>query len=266
MRVRSIVTIGLALGIITLAVGVPRAEAGPDPLAVELMLNEGHGGDPLDPGSRWAESRGAPVRGDGTGQTVFVLYAAVLALFAASYQGSREHESRVRLCAAAALSASVILLATSGMPWLRDVVAGAECRLGGELACTAPPAALLERPDAGLLLFELERWRAGADAIRLGQLMTFALLLPGLIWLLVEPRARPAQATAAVGATLAAFTLLAAVFYRTTMPDWVVLEVYTTYDLTLLAASVVVLAVIGIIRNSVALDGEAPPRAVLRRG
>ena len=92
------------------------------------------------------------------------------------------------------------------------------------------------------------------------------MLLPALIWLLVEPRSRPAQATAAVGATVASFALLAIAFYRGTMPGWLIVERYATFDVAMLAAGAVVVAVVAIVRHSFAIHGHpAPPRAIALR-
>lgn len=208
----------------------------------------------------------AAPRGDTSETVVFFVLAAFLAVVAVAFQRTQDPESRVRLAAAAALASSIILLATSGMPWMQSVVAGVECRLGQEAVCAGPPLAALDAPHSGMALFDFERWRASADAIRLAQLMTFAMLLPALIWLLVEPRARAAQATAAVGATIASFGLLAVAFYRGTMPGWMVADLYATFDLAILAASAVVIAVVAIVRQIFVL-GSAPPlaRAIARR-
>jgi hypothetical protein len=205
-------------------------------------------------------------RGDDSQRTLFALLAGVLALLAIGFRRARDPETRVRFAVVGALTGAVILLATSGMPWMQSAEAGVECLLGDESLCAAPPLAELAVRDAGLALFELERWQAGAAAVRMGQLLAFALLLPALIWLLVEPRARPAQATAAVGASVAAFAFLAVAFYRTTMPSWLIADLYVTFDLAMLAAGAIVLAAVAIVRQAFALGAPPePPRAVARR-
>jgi hypothetical protein len=208
--------------------------------------------------------RSAARSGD-AGRALFVGFALGLGLIAFGFRRAREPETRVRLAAVAALAGAVILLTTSGMPWLGSVAIGSDCLLGDEAICAAPPLGELDARQGVLALFELERWEASASAVRMGQLLAFALLLPALIWLLVEPRARPAQATCAVGASVAGFALLAIAFYRTTMPSWMVADPYVTFDLALLASGAIVAAAIAIVRQAFALViPPGPPRAIVR--
>jgi TRAP-type C4-dicarboxylate transport system permease small subunit len=138
----------------------------------------------------------------------------------------------------------------------------AACGLGDEARCAAPPLAMLGRADAAFALFELERWAGAAAAIRLAQLVGFALLLPALIWLLVEPRARAAQATCAVGATVAGFAALAIAFYRATIPAWAALAPTAAPELALVAAAAVVGGAVVILRHALDAPRAVPPRAV----
>jgi hypothetical protein len=205
--------------------------------------------------------------GDAPQRGLFVGFAIVLGLLAAGFRRARDAETRIRLAAVAALGGAVVLLATAGVPWFHSATAHLDCLLGSESVCAPPPLAALDDRSAAMALFELERWRAGGAAIRMGQLMVFALLLPALVWLLVEPRTRPAQATCLVGASVAGFTFLAIACFEATMPSWLVAEPYAAFDLGLLGAAAIVVAAIAIVRQTFAMhDGAAPPpRATARR-
>ena len=116
--------------------------------------------------------------------------------------------------------------------------------------------------------FEVQRWQSASAALRMGQVTALALLLPSLIWLLVDPRNRAAQAATAVGASVGGFTLLVALLYRHSIPSWLGAELYWTCDIALVTSSHIVFAAILVVRQSFALVSEPDriPRATLRRG
>jgi hypothetical protein len=204
-------------------------------------------------------------RGD---QVIFALGFLVIAALWLRQRSLRDPEARLRLVAVSGLLSAVLLLVTSAMPWLAANVEGrtVECLLGDEARCVATPAfALRDAAATAAASFELERWQCGAAAVQMGEILSFSLLLPALIWLLVDPRSRPAQASAAVGASIAAFTLLAIWFYRATVPSWASPELYRTFDLALLCAGNVVVAALTIVRHAFALDRRQDlPTAILR--
>lgn len=188
--------------------------------------------------------------------TLFALLAIGLGLLWARYRREDSQEAKIRLAALAALSSVVFLSVTSAMPWLS--VNGIVIRLGQEglFAISGPDAAA----------FEVQRWQVASGALRMGQVTALSLLLPALIWLLVDPRHRAAQAATAVGASVAGFTLMAALLYVESIPAWLNAERTWTADIALLASGTIVVAAVLVVRQSFALlhDARGLPRAYRR--
>jgi hypothetical protein len=181
-------------------------------------------------------------------QVLFITLAVGIGLLWSRYRREETAETKLRLAALAALVAVVFLSITTTMPWMEDVT-GSPVALGHEAAGRA-----LVAHD-----FQIERWQGAAVALHMGEVTVLALLLPALIWLLVEPRQRAAQAAAAVGASVAGFTVLAVLLYMESIPHRVLGELYWTADLALLATVTIVTATVLIVRQSFALLGDERP-------
>ena len=193
-------------------------------------------------------------------QVLFGALAAGIGVIWAHYRRAGSAETRLRLAALAALVSVVLLSVTAAMPWFAvDGTAYGEgraaCLLGREAVCTGAAA--------GAALFELEQWKAASAALRMGQVTALALLLPALIWLLVDPRHRAAQAASAVGASVAGFTVLTVFLYVEAVPTWLDAQLYWTADLALLACTTIIVAAVLIVRQAFALlaGGDELPRA-----
>src|SRR5690606_26198672 len=113
---------------------------------------------------------------------------------------------------------------------------------------------------------EVQRWQIASAALRMGQVTALALLLPALIWLLVDPQHRAAQASTAVGASVGGFTLVATLLYKHSIPGWLVADLHWTADIALVTTATIVVAAVLIVRQSFALLGDARrlPRATVR--
>jgi len=205
-------------------------------------------------------------------QVLFVLFVLGLGLIWYWYQREESVESKIRLAALAALVSVVFLSVTSAMPWLglaSDSPAPVRCLLGQEGSCLlrAGPAGV-RSAELGLpaIAFEVQRWQCASAALRMGQVTALALLLPALVWLLVDPRHRAAQATTAVGASVGGFVFLVALLYRHSTPTWLDADLYWTADIALLAAGCIVVAAVLVVRQSFALmvPPSALPRATAR--
>ena len=183
-------------------------------------------------------------------QVLFGALAIGVGLLWSRYRREESPETKLRLAALAALVSVVLLSVTSAMPWIEGVrgLAPAHC-------------------NAAAVDLEIARWQAAATAVSMGQVTTLALLLPALIWLLVEPRQRAAQAAAAVGASVAGFTILAVLLYVESIPVSMERTLTWTPDLALLACSSIVVAAVLIVRQSFALlsSDSGLPRAYLPR-
>lgn len=217
---------------------------------------------------------GAPPRAD---QILFGMLALGLFALWRLYRRETCHEFKIRLASAAALSSLMFLSVTPAMPWMtvadpsgdRPAV---ECHLGDETACATyapdggPDPATLSSASA-LRVFELERWKSASAGVRVGLVLSLMLLLPALIWLSVAPRVRAAQAAVAVGASTAAFTLLATIFYRLSVPSWMQVQTHWTSDVALMAATNIAVATALIVRSAFTL-AEPPrlPAAQVRSG
>jgi hypothetical protein len=140
------------------------------------------------------------------------------------------------------------------------------CLLGQESSCLLRAGGGIGDPGVPALAFEVQRWQCASAALRMGQVTALALLLPALVWLLVDPRHRAAQATTAVGASVGGFVFLVALLYRHSTPSWLDADLYWTADIALVASSHIVVAAILVVRQSFALmaPADALPRATAR--
>lgn len=208
---------------------------------------------------------------------LFFLLAIALGILWYWYRREPSTDSKIRLAALAALASVVFLSVTAAMPWLMvEGVHGAhitalECLLGQEAACVHQAggpmlAASAADPSVlGRIAFEVQRWQCASAALRMGQVTALALLLPALVWLLVDPRHRAAQAATAVGASVAGFTLMVVLLYRHSVPTWLGGELYWTADIALMTTTNIVVAAILIVRQSFAFLNRSPlPLAVAR--
>jgi hypothetical protein len=210
-----------------------------------------------------------PPRSD---QVLFILLFFGLGLVWYWYVREESPEGKIRLAALVALVSVIFLSVTSAMPWLSlDGDAGSSrisCLLGQEGSCLyrAGPAAALSDVTMPAVAYEIQRWQCASAALRMGQVTALALLLPALVWLLVDPRHRAAQATTAVGASVGGFVFLVALLYRHSTPSWLDADLYWTADIALLAASHIVVAAVLVVRQSFALMAPADgiPRATAR--
>lgn len=215
----------------------------------------------FDPSQPARAQSGAAPRSD---HVLFFLLAVGLGFLWYWYRREPSAESKIRLAALAALAAVVFLSVTAAMPWLTVEAAGVEqtasieCLLGQEAACAHQAGAAAMSAAAGephllaRLGFEIQRWQCASAALRMGQVTALALLLPALIWLLVDPRHRAAQAAAAVGASVAGFTLMVVLLYRQSVPSWIGADPYWTSDIALMTTCNIVVAAVLIIRQSFA--------------
>jgi hypothetical protein len=204
-------------------------------------------------GARLVDFTGVP-RAD---QVFFVALALGVGLLWSRYRRESSPETKLRLAAVTGLIAVVMLSTSSSMPWMESET-GLPIHLGGEGFWRVGAAHQIA----------MDRWQGASAALRMGQVTVIALLLPALIWLLAEPRQRAAQAAAAVGASVAGFTMLAVLLYVESIPVWMTGTIYWTADLALLACSTILVATVLIVRQSFALlaGDHALPRATLRRG
>lgn len=210
---------------------------------------------------------------------LFLLLFTGLAMVWTWYRREETAEGKIRLAALGALASVVFLAVTAAMPWL-SVGGGAAggdgsilCLLGQEGVCVARAgsnplsgAGAVGHTALTSVAFEVQRWQCASAALRMGQITALALLLPALIWLLVDPRHRAAQASTAVGASVAAFTFMVVLLYQHAMPSWLDARVLWTDDIALLASASIVVAAVLVVRQSFALLGRptALPRAISR--
>jgi hypothetical protein len=217
---------------------------------------------------------GSPPRAD---HVLFFLLAIGLGMLWYWYRREQTAEGKIRLAALSSLASVVFLSVTAAMPWLLVHASGSgraaiECLLGQEMACAyqAGGSALAAGGDPELLArmsFEIQRWQCASAALRMGQVTALALLLPALVWLLVDPRHRAAQAATAVGASVAGFTLMVVLLYRESIPSWVIADPCWTADIALMTTANVVVAAVLIVRQSLAFLQRIPlPVAVARYG
>ncbi|HTE55240.1 MAG TPA: hypothetical protein VK698_30515 [Kofleriaceae bacterium] len=207
---------------------------------------------------------------------LFFLLAIGLGVLWYWYRREPSGENKIRLAALTALGSLILLSVTAAMPWLMAEAGGIgrapiECLLGQEAACAyqAGSATLTAAGSDPQLLarvgFEVQRWQCASAALRMGQVTVLALLLPALVWLLVDPRHRAAQAAAAVGASVAGFTLMVVVLYRHSIPTWLGADPYWTADIAIMATTNIVIAAVLIVRQSFAFLNHLPtPVAVAR--
>jgi hypothetical protein len=162
------------------------------------------------------------------------------------------------------------------MPWVSLVGetsdAPIRCLLGQEGLCAYRSGSIHATAAAGhesltVLSGEIQRWQSASAALRMGQVTVLALLLPALIWLLVDPQHRAAQAATAVGASVGGFTLLMALLYRQSIPSWLEVDLHWTADIALSTACTIVVAAVLVVRQSFALIAlsDRLPTAVARR-
>lgn len=194
-------------------------------------------------------------------QLLFLILAAGFFILWHWYRKESDPEYKLRLAAASALASVLFLAVTPAMPWLlvqdpSGHLPATECLLGQEAECAAyAPLAYGDRArlggsEATLRAFELQRWQVAAGAVQIGQVLSLALLLPALIWLIVVPRNRAAQAATAVGASAAAFTALSVLFFRAAVPTWIQADLFWTADLALMTAANIVIAAILVVKHS----------------
>jgi hypothetical protein len=205
-------------------------------------------------------------------QVLFILLCLGLAFVWYWYQREESPESKIRLAALVALISVVFLSVTSAMPWLSfesDAPTRVSCLLGQEGTClfrAGTAATGISDLSAPAVAFEIQRWQCASAALRMGQVTALALLLPALVWLLVDPRHRAAQAATAVGASVGGFVFLVALLYQHSTPSWLDADLYWTADIALLTASHIVVAAVLVVRQSFALlaPGDPLPRATAR--
>lgn len=208
---------------------------------------------------------------------LFFLLAVGLGILWYWYRREPAGESKIRLASLIALASLVLLSVTAAMPWLAAVASGIgpgtpiECMLGQEASCAyqAGSGTLAAAGSDPQLLarvaFEVQRWQCASAALRMGQVTVLALLLPALVWLLVDPRHRAAQAATAVGSSVAGFTLMVVLLYRHSVPAWIGADAYWTADIAIMATTNIVVAAVLIVRQSFALVAEpTAPMAVAR--
>lgn len=208
---------------------------------------------------------------------LFFLLAIGLGILWYWYRREPAGESKIRLASLIALASLVLLSVTAAMPWLVAVANGIgpggpiECLLGQEASCayqagSGTIAAAGSDPQLlARVAFEVQRWQCASAALRMGLVTALALLLPALVWLVVDPRHRAAQAVAAVGASVAGFTLMVVLLYRHSVPAWIGADTYWTADIAIMAATNIVIAAVLIVQQSFALAGEpGAPIAVAR--
>lgn len=244
--------------------------------ALDGLGRAGTPSDPVwisfDPSQPTRVVAGTPPRAD---HVLFLLLSIGLGMLWYWYRREQAPEGKIRLAALSALGSVVFLSVTAAMPWLLVHASGAgrasiECLLGQEAACAyrAGGGALSAGSDPQVLArmaFEVERWQCASAALRMGQVTALALLLPALVWLLVEPRHRAAQAAAAVGASVAGFTLMVVLLYRESIPSWVSTDPCWTSDIALMTTANIVVAAVLIVRQSLAFLQRTPlPVAVAR--
>ena len=211
-----------------------------------------------------------PPRSD---HVLFTLLAIGLGFLWAWYRRDPTPEGKIRLAALAALVSVVFLSVTAAMPWLGLGEAGAHpirCLLGQEGECvfragSAVVAASGGHDQLASLSAEMQRWQCASAALRMGQVTAMALLLPALIWLLVEPRQRAAQAATAVGASVGGFTFLVVLLYQHSVPAALGATLYWTADIALVTAGTIVVAAVLIVRQSFAQIAQSHrlPRAFI---
>lgn len=255
---------------IPLAAGDQSGEVQPFVFGFRIRaLTPGHMGGASEPTwisfstSTPAGERGSP-RSD---QVLFVLLVFGLGLIWYWYQREESPESKIRLAALVALVSVVFLSVTSAMPWLSvagDSPAPVSCLLGQEGSCLFRAGTPAGSGHLGMpqVAYEVQRWQCASAALRMGQVTALALLLPALVWLLVDPRHRAAQATTAVGASVGGFVFLVALLYRHSTPSWLDADLYWTADIALVTSSHIVVAAILVVRQSFAL--MAPPGTLPR--
>jgi hypothetical protein len=202
---------------------------------------------------------------------------ACLALFGmwGLYRGERDHELKIRLASATAMVALLFLSVTPALSWLRvddqsDRVPSVECRLGDEVQCASyvpdsGPNPVSMAPHSTERRMEVVRWMSASSALRLGLIMCLVLLMPTLIWLLVVPGLRAAQASTILGASGAGYTFLASLLYRVTVPSWMSARVLWTADLAMVASASIMVAAGAVLYYGFQLPGPPRlPRATLR--
>jgi hypothetical protein len=204
-------------------------------------------------------------------QVLFVLLVLGLGLVWYWYRREESAESKIRLATLVALISVIFLSVTSAMPWLgldADPAAGqVSCLLGQEGTCMVRAGAgAIDDVSMPAAAYEIQRWQCASAALRMGQVTALALLLPALVWLLVDPRHRAAQAATAVGASVGGFVFLVALLYRHSTPSWLDADLYWTADIALVTSSHIVVAAILVVRQSFALLAPAHrlPRATAR--
>ena len=206
-------------------------------------------------------------------QVLFVLLVFGLGLVWYWYRREESPESKIRLAALVALISVIFLSVTSAMPWLSvDAEPGTRvsCLLGQEESCfyragftQVASGSLYSMPSVA---YEIQRWQCASAALRMGQVTALALLLPALVWLLVDPRHRAAQAATAVGASVGGFVFLVGLLYRHSTPAWLDADLYWTADIALVTAGHIVIAAVLVVRQSFALlaPAQSLPTATAR--
>lgn len=210
-----------------------------------------------------------------TDRIIFFLLAIGLGFLWHAYRSEHQPEFKIRLAAMAGLISTVFLAVTAAMPWVTVGVtgdsAGVPCLPNQEMACLyaadwSSPTFLSE--PIATLAADMSWWRGASGALHLAQITVLTLLLPALIWLIVDPRSRGAQATCAVGATVAALAFLLTLLYVSAVPEWAMAEHAWTSDIALLTSGTIVCAAVLIIRQglSYASPPSPLPRAVPTHG
>lgn len=220
-------------------------------LRVRLLLDDGRLSAPSRP--VFLTHAGQKTEGGLTGADyLFVLLGVTLFALWAVFRRERSATQRVRIAAMVGLVSLLFLAVTPSLAWLDVSDASAQlpdvgCHLGDERQCATyvpdsgpNPMSLsdvsLERH------LEVQQWLIASSAMRLGLILCFVLLVPALIWLIVMPRLRAAQAVVAIGASSAGYTFLSTILYAVMVPSWMTIDMSRAFDVTLVASANIMIA------------------------
>jgi hypothetical protein len=146
-----------------------------------------------------------------------------------------------------------------------------DCRIGDEVQCAtyvpdAGPNPVSVAAVSAERRLALTHWVASSTALRFGLILSLLLLMPALIWLLVAPRVRAAQASVMVGALASGYTFLAAWLYRLTVPSWMSVSFTWAADIAMITSANIIVAAGAILYWSFRLEeGCHLPKATLER-
>lgn len=194
----------------------------------------------------------AATSGVSTNHLIFALASLMLLGLWLLFRREADAGNRIRLAAASALVSLLFLAVSPALSWVKvedpsGRLPDVQCHLGDEAQCAtyvpdAGPNPLSLSTVATERRMEVARWIGASAALRMGLILSMVLLLPALIWLLVAPGLRAAQASVALGASAAGYTLLAVLFYRLTIPSWMSVTTTRAFDLGVVATLNIVIA------------------------